>query len=441
MGDARETALRTLIACEKQGAWSDGYLKRAIRADGLDRRDAALCTRLCVGVLQNRMRLDWYLAQFSNVKLSRLEAPVLCILRLALYQIRSMDRIPNSAAVNEAVRLTRKTVKNPGAAGMVNAILRSYLRQMDTLPEPSGESWAQSMSLRYSHPQWLVEAFCERLGEAEAKALLTADNTEPPTVAQVNALLASVGRVEQSLAAQGVETQRHPWLEGCLLLQGTGDLERLEAYQKGWLYIQDAAARLAAMALEPGPGERVLDCCAAPGGKSFALAILMEGRGEVVSCDIHPHKLRLIEAGRDRLALPLIRAVLQNAARLREEWAGGFDRVIADVPCSGLGIIRKKPDIRYKPPGPLAGLPEVQYAILENSANYVRPGGVMVYSTCTLLRRENEDVVERFLAHRPEFCLESFELPGLGRTDGMVTLWPHREGTDGFFISRLKKGE
>ncbi len=439
MPNARETALRTLLACQRQGAWSDGYLKRAVREDGLDRRDAAFCTRLCFGVLQNQLLLDWYVARFSSIRPEKLERAVLIDLRMALYQLMMMDRVPERAAVDEAVSLARRYAKNPRAAGMVNAILRAYLRGRDALPQPAGESWGETMSLRYSHPQWLVEEFCARLGERETEALLAENNGQPLTEAQVNTLWATVEQVEGSLAAQGVETQRHPWLPGCLLLRGTGDLERLEAWKKGWIYIQDAAAKLAALAVDAKPGERLLDCCAAPGGKSFALDIQMEDRGEVLSCDIHSHKIKLIEAGRDRLGLSAIRPLLQNAAKRREEWTGGFDRVLVDAPCSGFGIIRKKPDIRYKDPGPLSGLPEAQYAVLKNSAEYVRPGGVLVYSTCTLLRRENEGVVERFLAARPEFVPEGFELPGLGRTEGTITLWPHRQGTDGFFIAKMRK--
>jgi len=439
MGDARETALRTLVACERQGAWSDGFLKKAIRADGLDRRDAALCTRLCVGVLQSRMELDWYLSRLSSLPLEKLDPPVLCVLRMALYQLRSMDRVPERAAVSESVRLARKNVKNPRAAGMVNAILRSYLRRRDELLQPEGESVRETLSLRYSHPRWLVDAFCDRLGEGEAETLLALHNTEAPTVVQVNPLRASAGQVTASLEAQGVRAEPHPWLENCLLLSGTGDLERLEAWEKGWFWVQDAAARLAAMALGARSGERVLDCCAAPGGKSFALAAGMENRGEVLSCDIHPHKIRLIQAGRDRLGLSILRPELQDGKVCRAEWLGGFDRVIADVPCSGLGIIRKKPDIRYKDPKRLGELPQVQSAILENSAGYVKPGGTLVYSTCTLLERENEGVVERFLAAHPEFQPEPFSLPGLERSDGMLTLWPQRTGTDGFFIAKLKR--
>ena len=431
--------MRTLLACRRQGAWSDGYLKKAIREDGLDRRDAALATRLCFGVLQNQLRLDWYLAQFSRIPLNKLEEAVLCILRLALYQLQAMDRVPDSAAVNEAVKLARKYSRNPRSAGLVNAVLRAYLRQRNELAEPEGASWEETMSLRYSHPQWLVEAFADRLGREGTEDLLAADNQQPPTTVQVNTLREPPKQVLDSLEAQGVKGGLHPWLPGCLVLTGTGDLELLDAYQKGLFYVQDAGARLAVLAAGPKAGQRVLDCCAAPGGKSFACAIQMEDQGEIACCDIHPHKIKLLEAGRDRLGCSSLKPTLQNAAQPRPEWQESFDVVLADVPCSGLGIIRKKPDIRYKAAAPLAGLPRIQSAILANSASYVRPGGTLLYSTCTILQRENEVVVDYFRSEHPEFSLEDFTLPGVGACGGMLTLWPHIHGTDGFFMAKLVK--
>lgn len=439
MPNAREAALKTLTACQRQGAWSDGYLKKAIREEGLDRRDAAFATRLCFGTLQNQMLMDWYLERFSKLPLKKLDTASLCSLRMAVYQILWMDKVPDSASVNEAVSLTRKYVKNPRAAGMVNGILRSFLRARDSLPEPEGRDWLETASIRSSHPRWLVEAFAARLGREETLALLAADNEQPPTMAQVNTLLAGVDEVIASLREQQAEAEAHPWLPGCVTLRGTGDLERLDAYQKGLFYVQDGGARLAVMAAEPKAGQRVLDCCAAPGGKSFAAAIMMEGRGEVRSCDIHPHKIRLLEAGRDRLGLSVMQPELQDGTKLRSEWQEYFDVVIADVPCSGLGIIRKKPDIRYKDKTALERLPEVQRAILNNCSGYVIPGGTLLYSTCTLLERENEEVTERFLRDHPEFALEEFDLSGVGHCDGMLTLWPHRHGTDGFFMAKLRR--
>lgn len=438
MGSAREAAMLTLSACERQGAWSDGHLKKTLREQGLDRRDAALAARLCYGVLQNRILLDWHLARFCKGGLEALDVKVRCNLRIAAYQILFLDKIPPSAAVYEAVELTKRHCRNPRAAGMVNGILRAMLRA-GKLPVPKGRDKAETLSIKYSHPRWLVEEFLTMLGPEGAEALMAADNCQPPTTAQANLLRTSMDRLSESLQGQGVAVQPHPWLPGCLLLEGTGDLERLDAFQNGWFYVQDTAARLAVTAAGIAPGQRVLDCCAAPGGKSFAAAMDMENRGEVISCDIHPHKIKLLAAGRERLGLSVITPCLQSAAEPRTDWVGYFDTVIADVPCSGLGIIRKKPDIRYKDPEALKGLPRIQRAILDNCAQYVRPGGALVYSTCTLLRRENEDVVDGFLADHPQFAEEAFGLPHLGEQPGQITFWPHLHGTDGFFAAKLRR--
>ena len=429
---AREAAFRTMVACEKQDAWADGFLKRTLNEGKLDAREAALATRLTFGVTQNRMLLDWYLDRFAKGKL---DLNVRTALRLGAYQMLFLTRVPVSAAVNESVKLTRKFSKNPGAAGLVNAILRNLERNMQDLTPP------EDLSIRYSHPRWLVDVFTQRLGAEGARALLACHNGEVPAMAQVNTCRASARQVLEELTSAGVEAELHPWLDNCLTLRGTGSLEQLAAFQKGEFYIQDAAARLAVQAADPKPGMRVLDVCAAPGGKSFAAAIAMEDRGEIISCDIHPHKQALIENGARRLGLNSIRAVTQNGKERVPEWEGAFDLVITDVPCSGLGIIRKKPDIRYKDPAPLAGLPAIQRSILDNASAYVKPGGVLLYSTCTLLERENEDVVNGFLEKHPDFTLEKLELPApIGRVEeGHVTLWPHIHGTDGFFIAKLRR--
>ena len=406
----------------------------------LDSRDAALATRLCFGVLQNKLLLDWYLAHFCSSPLEKLDLSVRCILRIAAYQLLFLDKIPASAAVNEAVLLTKKYCRNPRASGMVNAVLRAMLR-CEALPEPNDICDAQRLSILYSHPRWLVEAFLERLGVEETEALLQADNTQPPTTAQVNTCRTDAQAVSARLTLEGVTVAEHPWLKNCLELTGTGDLEQLSAFREGLFYIQDCAARLAVTALGLKPGEQVLDCCAAPGGKSFAAAMDLEGRGEIISCDIHPHKIRLLQAGRDRLGLDLITPMLQSASESRADWTDRFDAVLCDVPCSGLGIIRKKPDIRYKDSAPLAGLPRVQLEILRNCCAYVKPGGTLLYATCTLLRRENEDVVAAFLQDRPDFFLVPLELPIPGGESGMMTFWPHRHGTDGFFTARLQRKE
>lgn len=441
--DAREAAMLALNACQRQGGWSDGALKKQLSAAELSGRDAALATQLCFGVLQNQMLLDFYLAKFSNIPLKRMEGKVVQTLRLGAYQMLFLTRIPHSAAVNSAVALVKAHCKNPRAAGMVNGILRSMERSLQNMPViPQGDPVAY-LSTLYSHPEWLVKEFILSLGEEETAQLLAADNSQPPTAVMVNTTRTTAEALKAMLEADHVEAEPHPWLENCLLLSRTGDLERLEAFQQGLFYVQDPASRLSVLAAGAKPGMRVLDCCAAPGGKSFAAAIAMENQGEIVSCDLHPHKKKLIQAGADRLGLTIITPKTADGKVFRPEWERAFDLVLVDAPCSGLGVIRKKPDIRYKDPAPLADLPAVQLDILRNAARYVRPGGTLMYSTCTLLYRENGEVVETFLAENKAYKAETFTLPGpVGPVQsGSVTLWPHRHGTDGFFISKMRREE
>ena len=441
--DAREVALLTLNACHRQGGWSDNILKKQLAQAGLDSRDGALATQLCFGVLQNQLLLDFYLSKFSNLPLKRMEGKVVQALRLGAYQMLFLTKIPHSAAVNRSVELTRAHCKNPRAPGMVNAILRNLERNLNSLPTIPQEDPANYLSILYSTPEWLVKEFLLILGEDETAKLLAANNTRPPITAMVNTVKTSSQALLEKLKEERVEAKEHPWLPDCLILSKTGDLERLSAFQEGLFYIQDPASRLSVQAAEVKPGMRVLDCCAAPGGKSFAAAIAMENRGEVISCDLHPHKKKLIQAGADRLGLTIVTPMTADGKVFRPEWEQAFDRVLVDAPCSGLGVIRKKPDIRYKDPAPLEDLPQVQKAILDNASRYVRPGGVLLYSTCTVLRRENEQVAQDFLSCHPDFKGEDFTLPdtiGLS-LNGMLTLWPHRQGTDGFFICKLRKRE
>ncbi|MCD8143760.1 MAG: 16S rRNA (cytosine(967)-C(5))-methyltransferase RsmB [Oscillospiraceae bacterium] len=435
---ARQVALDALTACQRQGAWSDGILRNLIRSAGLDRRDAALASRICYGVQQKLLLLDFWIDRFSSVKAAKLEPKIANCIRIGMYQMACMDKIPTSAAVNESVELAKRSSKNRRAAGLVNGVLRAFSRQLDTLPQPEGK---ERLSIQYSHPGWLVDLFRAELGEAGTEALLQENNSEPPTCIQVNPLKADAGQVQAELEAAGVQVQPHPWLEGCLLATHTGNLEEMPSFQAGAWTVQDAAAKLAVMACDPQPGERILDVCAAPGGKSFAAAMAMQNRGSILACDIHPHKEALIAEGANRLGITILSTQIQDGKQFRPEWESAFDRLIVDVPCSGLGIIRKKPDIRYKDPKQLEGLPRVQSAILENVSRYVRPGGVLLYATCTVLRRENQDIVNGFLAAHPEFFPEAVTLPGpVGTVEsGMVTLWPHIHGTDGFFFARLRK--
>ena len=399
---AREAALDALAACRRNGAWIDGALKQVLKRDGLSGRDAAFASRIAYGVIQSRIYLDRCLARCLTQRPEKLEPLLLDILRVGAYQILLMDKVPVNAAVNEAVEMA-KAHKLSRAAGLVNAVLRNVDRR-------KGEPLAfadelEALSVQTSHPRALVE-LCA------------------------------------SLEDEGVTVEPHPWLADCFTVSGTGDLEGLRAWREGWFTVQDAAAKLTALAAVPKAGSFVIDTCAAPGGKSFAIAMCMEGKGHILSCDVEEHKLRLMEAGAERLGIECMEVRLADGRVCDEALAEKADIVVCDVPCSGLGIIRKKPDIRYKDMASLTGLPAIQSAILDNASRYVRRGGTLVYSTCTVLPEENERVTDAFLRAHPDFTYDTFALPGpIGTVEGHITLWPQRHGTDGFYICRMTRKE
>ena len=435
---ARKTALDALIACRKQAAWSNGVLKDYIARDRLDRRDAALATRLCYGVLQHRGMLDFFLQQLLTGKVKDLHPVVRDILHMGLYQIYELDKIPESAAVNESVDLVKKYCRSQCfAPGLVNAVLRNAVRTKGTLQQPT------TLEDRYSHPQKLIDLLGSYVGKERLEPMLAANNDTPQTVVQVNTLRTTTEELIAKLKDEDVAALPHPWMSDCLVLSNTGSLEKLQAFKDGLFYVQDAASKLAVQCagIRAGDATRVLDCCAAPGGKTFAAAIMMENKGHIRSCDIHRHKTTLIQHGADRLGLDCVLVREQDATENHAGWLEKMDVVLADVPCSGYGIIRKKPDIRYKDPDDMARLPHLQLKILDKQAEYVKLGGVLLYSTCTLVRGENEAVVEAFLRHRSDFELEPLELPKVfpKNTTGMLTLVPGEYDTDGFFIAKLRR--
>ena len=434
---ARETALNALIACRKEGAWSNGVLKEYVVRDRLDGRDAALAARLCYGVLQNRNKLDFYLKQLLTGKIKDLHPVVHDILHLGLYQIYEMDKIPESAAVNESVDLAKKYCKKQRfAPGLVNGVLRNAVKSKGSLKEPA------SLEDKYSHPWELIKLLRDYVGKDRIEMMLCANNEAPSTTVQVNTLKTTLDQLKVQLEGEGVTAEPHGWMKDCLVLTGTGDLEKLNSFKEGLFYVQDPAAKLSVLCAElPQEEIRILDCCAAPGGKSFAAAMETAGKASVTSCDVHEHKIGLIQKGAARLGITNHTARLQDATEFVPEWEDFFDALICDVPCSGYGIIRKKPDIRYKNPEDMADLPELQLRILKNQARYLKKGGVLIYSTCTLLRGENEGVVEAFLKNNSEFTLEPLPLPAVfpRNESGMLALVPGQYDTDGFFIARLRR--
>ena len=335
--------------------------------------------------MQNKILCDYYISVFSTVKLNKIEPVVLDILELSLYQLLFLDKIPASAAVDEAVKLTKKFA-NPRAAGFVNAVLRKVSAAKGSLPEIKAQTKNEYLSIKYSHPPALVERLSKFLDSESLEKLLAANNEIPPVTAQVNTLKTDAEKVLAALSAEGVSATRNSLLDDCVQISGLGSLESSEVFKGGLITIQDLAARLAVMAAEPREGQMVLDACAAPGGKSFMAAMLMRNKGSILAADINAKKLARIEEGAKRLGIDIIKTARIDATARNEDFIGRFDLVIADVPCSGLGIIRKKPEIRYKSMEEIGALPAIQLKILENLSNYVNKGGVLLYSTCTIIR-------------------------------------------------------
>lgn len=433
--DARDVAVSAITAFRKRSAWSDGFLRNEIRACDLSPRDAAFASEIVNGVLENSLLLNFYISKFSSIKFNKISPGILDILQMAVYQILFLDRIPDSAAVNDAVSRAKRN--NPKAAGFVNAITRKISVSKENLPIPQG-TLAERLSVLYSHPIELVNLLISEFGEADTESILAENNKRSKVFARVNTLKttksALIAKEEEVVSfAEGR-------LDDSVEISFSGNIEKSEAFANGHFHIQDEASQIAAELLSPKSGSRVLDACAAPGGKSFSLAEIMENTGELVSCDIYEHKLELIEKGAKRLGIDIIRTVRQDASQFIPEFADSFDYILADVPCSGFGIIRKKPDIRYKSVEEVSELPKLQLQILKNLSRYLKPGGALVYSTCTILSRENSEVVESFLKGNDDFYEEKTEVSVAFKEEQHgITLLPHISGTDGFYMCKLRR--
>lgn len=435
MDKAREAAVFALERTRRDGAWSSALSDAMKTKYDLDSRSLSLAVSISLGVLQSTALLDYYI-DLNSKSASKIEPKVRDIMRSGAYQLIFMDKIPASAAVNESVALCKK-LGYSRASGFCNAVLRKIASCSDKLPEPPGKGTAQYLSVKYSHPRQLAQYIIDRRGYDAAEAFLAADNTIPDTCLQVNTLKITPDELMARLLAESIPCSMHQWLPDCIVTAGS--VSSMPGFDEGLFYVQDPAAKCAVLAAALEPGMYVLDSCAAPGGKSFAAAIAMRNEGSIDSCDLHDKKIRLISEGAQRLGLSCINAFSHDA---REQFYRQYDVIIADVPCSGYGVIRKKPEIRYKPLEDSASMPAIQAAILENLSQYVKPGGVIVYSTCTVLERENEDVVKAFLRAHAEFSAEGFTLPnGETAADGYITFWPDIHGTDGFFVSKLRRNK
>ncbi len=419
-GNPRRVALEVLAKTEA-GQYANLALDAALKRTVLSPADRSLATALVYGVLERQGWLDYAIPVFAHRPPEQITPDARALLRLGLYQLCFLERVPDHAAVNETVALAGRRL-----AGFVNAVLREAIRQGKRLPLPPKEPLTGWIAVRYSVHPALAERLCADLGDAKTVSLLAALETPPPLILRVNTLRTTREKLLDVLKERGFDARPTAGSREGILLPAGAPVRELPGFDAGLFFVQDEASQLAVEALEAEPGMRVLDVCACPGSKSFGIALEMENRGEVLAGDLHASKLSLVADGARRLGIGILSTLERDARSPLPAWEGTADRVLCDVPCSGFGVIGKKPELRYKDPALSAGLPDIQQAILHRSATLLRPGGRLVYSTCTVLPAENGQTVSCFLSDHPDFRLLRER-----------TLYPDTDATDGFYFAVL----
>lgn len=441
----RELAMHVLTQVEQEGAYSNLLLNTALQKAALSKSDAGLATELIYGTISRLNTLDYFLDKYVNKGTRKLQPWVRALLRLSLYQIIYLDRIPDHAVVSEAVNLAKRR-GHQGISGMVNGVLRNILRQKESLAIPADLPAAKRISLQHSHPEWLVERWISQYGPETAEAICAANNEPPAVSVRVNTTMISREELLKEMEGRGLQAAPSTLSPYGIVVKGAGNMALTDWYREGMISIQDESSMLVAEAVGPEPGMRVLDCCAAPGGKSAHMGELMKDQGSIVANDIHSHKGKLIADQAARLGLDCIRTVTGDALELPSRFEpASFDRILLDAPCSGLGVIRRKPDLKWgKTEEDIREIAALQSKLLDSVSALLRPGGVLVYSTCTIEPQENEGVVTSFVNRHPEFELD--ETGSLSRLKdnalvrgGGIQILPQHYHSDGFYIARLRR--
>lgn len=447
LDNAREAALKILYEINEKGAYSNIALNKYFSSAELRDIDRAFAAEIVYGTVKWKLTLDRVIAAYSNIKIEKLSPWILNILRLGAYQILHMAKVPQSAACNESVKLAGR-YGHKASAGFVNAVLRNVARNGGKIDLPSRqEDPAGYFAVTYSYPKWLVEKYIGLFGEEFAEGLLDSGNGIPELTVRVNTLKTTVTGLVEEFAADGVEAIPGKYSNEAVIIKSTVSIGALAAFKEGLFQVQDQSSMLPAAVLAPLPGERVLDACSAPGGKTTHMAQLMRNSGTVLARDIYEHKLKLIEDAAKRLGIDIIKCELYDAACPDSTNEGAFDRVLLDAPCTGLGIVRRKPDIKWaRETKDIDGITALQKKLLQTVSLSVKPGGTLVYSTCTILPEENEEVVRGFLQENGSFeavDIAQFLPAGLAEhaKGCMLQTYPNRDGIDGFFVARLRRKE
>lgn len=445
MKSPRELAI-TILVKSHAGSYSNLLLSQYLTY-GISQKDRALITQLVNGVIQNRLLLDYIISQFSKIKLSNMTLFVKNAIRLGIYQAYFLDKVPDFAAVNESVNLVKK-YEGQGAANFTNAVLRNALRKREQVCYPDKDKdIAKYLSVYYSFPPWLITRWLDLFGTDFTERLCKAFNEPPRLCIRVNTLLTNKEELLKRLTDEGAHAVPGKFAQEAIYIIKSPPIHQLKSFKDGLFTVQDESSIIASLAVGVKAKELVLDVAAAPGGKTTHMAALMQNQGKIISWDIHPHRVKLIEQNVNRLKTTIVETQIKDAKILDEAMMGRFDRVLIDAPCSGLGVIRRKPDIKWsKKPKDISALKKEQERILTICSKYVKPGGILVYSTCSIEPEENEKIVDDFLAENQHFayddlrlCLPEILHEGLKRPYGYITLYPHIHDTDGFFVARLKK--
>ncbi|MEL6137059.1 MAG: 16S rRNA (cytosine(967)-C(5))-methyltransferase [Cyanobacteria bacterium J06628_6] len=441
---ARQLAFLTLRSIEK-GAFADVELDRRLRKSALSKLDRRLATELVYGSVRRQRTLDALIDQLGKKPAAQQALDLRLALRLGLYQLRYLDQVPDHAVVSTTVNLAKQN-RLGKLSGVVNGMLRQYIRLSDNGQDPLQlpSDPVQALAIAYSFPDWIIQNWQALLPADEVEALCDWFNRAPVIDLRVNRLRASVGRVETALSEAGIAVDRLLGVPDALRLrEHVGNLRQLPGYTEGWWSVQDSSAQRVSSLVDPQPGELIVDACAAPGGKAAHLAELMGDQGVVLACDRTPQKIRKIEQNIQRLQLKSVQTRLGDS-RSQADLAGKADRVLLDVPCSGLGTLHRHADARWRQtPETVAGLVTLQAELLEQAATWVKPGGVLVYSTCTLQPDENENQIHAFLAHHSDWQIAppgtGSPLASLPQDETGIRIWPHRQDSDGFYMVRLEK--
>jgi 16S rRNA (cytosine967-C5)-methyltransferase len=436
----RGIAVKILNRIERTDSYLDKLLDVELRSDELNDLDKRFLTELTHGVVRWKTRLDFIIEQFCKNKFAMQDPNIRNAMRVALYQILFLSKIPHAAAVNEAVEFVKK-IRGQKAANLVNAVLRNIIRNLNKLPTPDHETDpVQYLSIMYSHPSWMVKRWVDRYGLYETEQLLSANNERPTIVVRANTLKTTADELVKLFEERNIRNTRSKYLENFIKVGHLSGIYNLDLFEKGYFSVQDESSGLVVKLLDPKPGETVIDLCSAPGGKTTFIGELMKNQGKIIAVDKYEHRLNLVKQSCERLGVENVEFIPKDALEVDVEPA---DKVLVDAPCSGLGVIQKKPDIKWQRElSDIRNLAKTQIELLEKASKLVKNGGVIVYSTCTIEPEENIEVVKEFLSRHPEFKIDDARnyLPSdIVNGEGCMETYPHKHDMDGGFAVRLIK--